>query len=55
MRYENYRSKPVNFVGSIAFFNSDILRKAAADLNIPVNIVLETPIAGLTLYHKNKI
>lgn len=55
MRYENYQSKPVNFVGSIAFYNSDILRKVGADLDIKVNIILETPIAGLTLYHKNLI
>lgn len=55
MRYENYLSKPVNFVGSIAFYNSDILRKAAADLGIRVNLILETPIAGLTLYHKEKL
>lgn len=55
MRYENYQSKPVNFVGSIAFFNSDIVRKVGADLDIKVNVILETPIAGLTLYHKNLI
>ncbi|MEX2594599.1 MAG: N-acetylglucosamine kinase [Anditalea sp.] len=55
MRYEDYQLKPVNFVGSIAFFNSDILRKVAADLDIKVNIILESPIAGLTLYHKEKL
>lgn len=52
MRYKDYHSKSVNFVGSIAFYNSDILRKVASDLGIQVNIILETPIAGLTLYHK---
>lgn len=55
MRYESYLLKPVNFVGSIAFHNSDILRKVATDLGIQVNIILETPIAGLTLYHKEKL
>lgn len=55
MRYDDYTSKPVNFVGSIAYYNSDILRKVAADLDIHVNIILETPIAGLTLYHKEKL
>lgn len=55
MRYENYQTKPVSFVGSIAYHNSDILRKVAADLGIQVNIILETPIAGLTLYHKETI
>jgi N-acetylglucosamine kinase-like BadF-type ATPase len=55
MRYRDYQSQSVNFVGSIAFFNSDILRKAASDLGIQVNIILETPIAGLTLYHKEML
>jgi glucosamine kinase len=55
MRYENYQEKPVSFVGSIAYYNSDILRKVAADLDIHVNIILETPIAGLTLYHKERL
>lgn len=52
MKYEGYQNKQVNFVGSIAFHNSDILRNAAFDLGIHVNLILESPIAGLTLYHQ---
>lgn len=52
-KYQDFAKKPVNFVGSIAYFNSDILRKAASDSGIHVNIIIETPIAGLTLYHQN--
>ncbi|GAB2625092.1 N-acetylglucosamine kinase [Belliella aquatica] len=52
MKYEGFQGKPVNFVGSIAFHNSDILRNAAFDLGIHVNLILESPIAGLTLYHQ---
>lgn len=55
MRYDNYQNKPVNFVGSIAYHNSNILRKVASDLGIYLDVILETPIAGLTLYHQNKI
>ncbi|MCH7413332.1 N-acetylglucosamine kinase [Belliella sp. R4-6] len=51
-KYANYKEKQVNFVGSIAFFNSDILRSAAADAGIQVNLILESPIAGLSLYHR---
>jgi N-acetylglucosamine kinase-like BadF-type ATPase len=51
-KYSDWQSKQVNFVGSIAFYNSDILRNAAADAGIHVNLILESPIAGLTLYHK---
>jgi N-acetylglucosamine kinase-like BadF-type ATPase len=52
MKYDDYKKKPVNFVGSIAFYNSDILRSAAYDVDIHVNIIIEGPIAGLTLYHQ---
>lgn len=55
MKYKDYKSKPVNFVGSIAFYNSDILRKAALDLDIRINLIIESPIAGLTLYHKETL
>lgn len=51
-KYADYRSKPVHFVGSIAYYNSDILRKAAIDTGISVQIIIESPIAGLTLYHQ---
>lgn len=52
MKYKDYKKKPVNFVGSIAFHNSDILRSAAYDAEIHVNLIIEGPIAGLTLYHQ---
>ncbi|MFC0263890.1 N-acetylglucosamine kinase [Fontibacter flavus] len=52
MKYKDYKNKPVNFVGSIAFYNSDILRNAAFDAEIQVNLIIESPIAGLTLYHQ---
>jgi N-acetylglucosamine kinase-like BadF-type ATPase len=55
MKYKNYRDKPVNFVGSIAYYNSDILRKAALDSQINTNLIIESPISGLTLYHQEKL
>jgi N-acetylglucosamine kinase-like BadF-type ATPase len=54
-KYKNYQDKPVNFVGSIAYYNSDILRKAAFDSDIQTNIIIESPIAGLTLYHQERL
>jgi N-acetylglucosamine kinase-like BadF-type ATPase len=54
-RYQDFRSKPVNFVGSIAFYNSTILRKAAYDQGLNIQKIIENPIAGLTLYHQNKL
>lgn len=55
MKYKDYTKKPVNFVGSIAYYNSDILRKAASDVQINVNLIIESPIAGLTLYHQETL
>lgn len=52
IKYQDYTQKQVNFVGSIAYYNSDILRKAASDAGIQVNRIIESPIAGLTLYHQ---
>ena len=49
--YQEYQQYPVHFVGSIAFYNNDILRKLAKDLGFLMGNVIENPVAGLTLYH----
>jgi hypothetical protein len=51
-KYPDFQTKPVHFVGSIAYYNAEILRKAATDRGIQVGLILENPIAGLTLYHQ---
>ncbi|MEQ8926513.1 MAG: N-acetylglucosamine kinase [Fulvivirga sp.] len=50
-----YLSKkwPVHFTGSIAFYYANILRKAGSDSGIVVKNIIQSPIAGLTLYHQN--
>lgn len=53
MKYDNYKNLKVHFTGSIAFYFSDILRQVANDKGITVKNILEGPIAGLTLFHKN--
>lgn len=55
MKYENYQNLKVHFTGSIAFYFSDILRQVANDKGITVKNILEGPIAGLTLYHTEKV
>jgi glucosamine kinase len=55
MQYEGHESLKVHFVGSIAFYYSDLLRQVANDKGITVRNILETPIAGLTLYHQKDI
>jgi N-acetylglucosamine kinase-like BadF-type ATPase len=55
IKFKDYQNKPVSFVGSVAYHNSNILRKAASDIGIHVHLILEGPISGLTLYHKNRL
>lgn len=44
---------PVHACGSIAFYFSNILRKAITKAGYSVGNIIESPIAGLTLYHLN--
>ena len=53
-RYEDYAQYRVHFTGSIAFYYSNLLRQVAGDLDIVVQNITESPIAGLTLYHQRK-
>ncbi len=54
MKYENHENVKVHFVGAIAFYYANVLRQVASDLGVAVKNILETPIAGLTLYHQQK-
>ncbi len=54
MKYDDYASFPVNFVGSIAFNFSAILRDEAQAQAIEIGQILQAPIAALTLYHINE-
>ncbi len=53
LKYPQAADSPVHFSGSIAFYFNSILRQVAQDMEVTVKNVLETPIAGLTLYHQN--
>lgn len=51
-KYENYQQYKVHFTGSVAFYYSNVLRQVANDKGIVLQNIMETPIAGLTLYHQ---
>ncbi|MBV6641495.1 MAG: N-acetylglucosamine kinase [Cyclobacteriaceae bacterium] len=40
------------FTGSVAFLCGNILRKVAAERRIMLDLIVQSPIAGLTLYHQ---
>lgn len=46
---------PLHIVGSVGFYYSNFIRRIAAEKGIKIGIVLEKPIAGLTLFHEKDI
>jgi glucosamine kinase len=50
-RYENYREETVSFVGSIAWYYRDILLETAAEFEVKVGTILQSPLEGLIRYH----
>lgn len=44
----------VHFSGSVAYHFSDILRQVASDLNYIIGTIIDSPISGLVLYHKDE-
>ena len=50
-KYKLHKEVKLSCVGSVAFYYSNILRAVAADRDVNIDIIIETPIAGLTLFH----
>jgi glucosamine kinase len=50
-KYSRYKDVKLSCVGSVAFYYSNILRSIGEDEGINIDTIVETPIAGLTLYH----
>ncbi|MFC2102419.1 hypothetical protein ACFLS7_05450 [Bacteroidota bacterium] len=51
LKYKNFTSYPVGFIGSIAFQYQDILLEAAESKSIRVAKILKEPVEGLVEYH----
>ncbi|MES2518454.1 MAG: N-acetylglucosamine kinase [Bacteroidota bacterium] len=52
LKYPDVQQYKVHFTGSVAFYYSDILRRVANDKGCTLGVIMESPIAGLTLFHK---
>ncbi len=50
-KYKQHQEVKLSAVGSVAFYYSNILRAVAANKGVNIDTIIETPIAGLTLYH----
>lgn len=53
--YEEAKQSEINFIGSIAYYYEDILRAAAAELNLKVGHIVQKPIESLVDYHRKYI
>ena len=53
--YPNFKTLPVHFSGSIAFYFNDILRRVGNDNQVTIKNIVEGPIAGLALYHQKSL
>ncbi len=49
--YEESKEAEVSFIGSIAYYYENILRSAAAELNLNVGQIVQKPIESLVDYH----
>jgi glucosamine kinase len=53
--YPELKSTKVHFVGSVAFYFSNYVRKVGQDKGVSIGVIMETPIAGLTLHHQKSL
>lgn len=51
--YDNYKELKVNFVGSIAYYYSAVLKQVGADMGCNIGTIIQSPMEGLLNYHRN--
>lgn len=51
LKYENYKSLPIHFVGGVAHHYKKVLRQVVKDRGITAHQILKSPIEGLVKYH----
>ena len=52
---QQYPAEPVGFIGSIAYYYQDVLKKVLADNGFQVGKILQGPMDGLKEYHKKDV
>ena len=50
-KYENYRSLPIHFVGSVAFHFHEILEELMGEHQLNLGVILQKPIESLFYFH----
>jgi hypothetical protein len=54
-KYENHKEVPVHFVGSVAFYFSDLLREACKIHRLQIGVITREPVFNLVDYHLRKL
>lgn len=54
LKYPESTKVPIHFTGSVAFYYADILQRVLKSNQLRVGIISEGPMAGLTMYYKEK-
>ncbi|HET8861413.1 N-acetylglucosamine kinase [Marivirga sp.] len=54
LKFNENKNLPIHFVGGVAFHANSIMRMVLKHHNLQAGNFMESPIAGLTLYHKNQ-
>ncbi|CAN5223305.1 ATPase [soil metagenome] len=54
IKYENFGNLPINFIGSIAFYNQHIVLEALENLVLKPGKFMRDPMEGLVAYHTKK-
>jgi archaellum biogenesis protein FlaJ (TadC family) len=50
-KYKEWKTVPISFVGSVAFYYEDILLEVAKEQKIKVGRILKSPMEGLIEFH----
>jgi len=53
-KYSRHTQLPINFVGSVAFNNKELLLEVLAERGLKPGIILKSPISGLIKFHEIK-
>lgn len=49
--YHYYKTLPVNFVGSVAYYYRDVLQEAASAMDCTLGAIMRSPMEGLVAFH----
>jgi N-acetylglucosamine kinase-like BadF-type ATPase len=55
LTYTGYKSLPVHFTGSVAFYFQDILKKALTKHALNYGMIMQEPMEGLIRYHSGNV